>query len=166
MLCFYLLFSERRFDADWGQIITGILSFLVTILIAWQIWTVLDTKSIVKEQKENNDKIVSRFDQQFSTLATTVYFSMFEFYRKGGTQGFELLHFGLLTVKYSIMAGRYDMANETTTVLIESFSTKPIRNIEKVRLLQLIEGIPIDGRLVYFKELHDKIQLMPSNDNV
>ena len=111
-------------------------------------------------------KIVSRFDQQFSTLAISVYFTMFEFYRKGGTQVFELFYFGLLTLKYSIIAGRYDMANATTTVMIESFPTKPIRNIEKVRLLQITEGIPIDGRLVNFKELHDKIQLMPSNDSI
>lgn len=49
LLSFYLIFSENRFDADWGQIITGIMSFLVTILIAWQIWTVIDFERKVKD---------------------------------------------------------------------------------------------------------------------
>lgn len=68
LLSFYLIFSENRFDTDWGQIITGVLSFFVTILIVWQIYGVIsiDEKISLKmtELQKNIDKeIVFKSDR-------------------------------------------------------------------------------------------------------
>ncbi|SBW06399.1 exported hypothetical protein [uncultured Dysgonomonas sp.] len=38
----YIVCSENRFNADWYAIVVGILALLVTVLIGWNIYTVID----------------------------------------------------------------------------------------------------------------------------
>jgi hypothetical protein len=169
MLCFYLLFSERRFDADWGQIITGILSFLVTILIAWQIWTVIDTKDIVKELREENKNLLFNIQNDAHNQAAAVYSSLCLFCLKDGTNTFECFFYGLLATSRFIKAKNYDGAIAKIKTLNESFPvSRTIRNTQKVQLLQLVaqmEQIPITHNLDGYAELKKNIESIPSNDN-
>ncbi len=166
LLCCYLLFSDKRFEADWGQIITGILSFLVTILIAWQIWTIIDTKNIIKELEKSNNAILLNSDLRYSQLSVSIFSSMFDFYKHEGNQVFEYFRYGLLVVKHSIAISDYGLSNVMIKGLIESFPTKPVTNANKAILLSLLHSIPSNDRLINFEELKSKILLMPSNDNV
>lgn len=170
MLCFYLLFSERRFDADWGQIITGVLSILVTILIGWQIYTVIDTKSIVKKLQDENDNLKHRISIDSHKQAAAIYSAMFNFYRIDGTKIFECFSNGLFATNRFIKAGHYDGANATIKVLNESFAPpmKPIRNLEKAQLLRLVGEIENNSdvrKVEGYDELFKNVLSMPSNDN-
>lgn len=166
LLCSYLLFDEKRFDADWGQVITGVLSFLVTILIAWQIWVVIDTKNIIKELQNENIKTQIHFANEYSKLSAGVYYSLFDFFRKDGLQVYEYFKYGLLTLNHSIKVGDYGASNAMIKGLIESFPTSPIRNFDKAQLLRLIDDVPRDNKLINLEELKSKIILMPSSDNI
>jgi hypothetical protein len=169
MLCFYLLFSERRFDADWGQIITGILSFLVTILIAWQIWTVIDTKDIVKELREENENLLFNIQNDAHNQAAAVYSTMFNFYRIDGTKIFEFFSNGLFAANRFVKAGHYEGANAMIKVMNESFPiTGSIRNLEKAQLLRLVGELEINSdisKLEGYGELFKNVLSIPSNDN-
>jgi|GEM_PF-3834650 uncharacterized protein YneF (UPF0154 family) len=44
-------------EMDWMSVLVSILSILVTLLIGWQIYSVLDIKKTVKEIKSNTNKI-------------------------------------------------------------------------------------------------------------
>lgn len=44
-------------EMDWMSVLVSILSILVTLLIGWQIYSVLDIKKTVKEIKTNTNKI-------------------------------------------------------------------------------------------------------------
>ena len=55
-LCVSLLRCEPM-TADWMGILVGVLSFLVTILLGWQIYTLIDIQKIQKDVKRNKAEI-------------------------------------------------------------------------------------------------------------
>lgn len=52
----YIICSENRFNADWYAIVIGVLSLLVTVLIGWNIYTVIDFKRRIDDETESLNK--------------------------------------------------------------------------------------------------------------
>lgn len=51
----YIICSENRFNADWYAIVISVLSLLVTVLVGWQILTVISIEKTI--EKRMNEKI-------------------------------------------------------------------------------------------------------------
>lgn len=48
----YIICSENRFNADWYAIVIGVLSLLITVLIGWNIYTVIDFDRRIENKVE------------------------------------------------------------------------------------------------------------------
>lgn len=49
----YIICSENRFNADWYAIVIGVLSLLVTVLIGWNIYTVIDFERRIDDKTKS-----------------------------------------------------------------------------------------------------------------
>lgn len=68
-LCVSLLRCEP-ITAEWMGVLVGILSFAVTILLGWQIYTLMDIRKIQKEVKDNKAEVGLKAER---SLAETHY---------------------------------------------------------------------------------------------
>lgn len=165
LLSSYVILSEKRFDADWGFLITGVLSFLVTILITWQIWSMIDTRNAMKEMEHNTKSSELNMSIQYEKLSICVYSTLFDFHRKSYISDIqEIFHYGLLVIAHAKAANEFTQANSMIKFLIECFPvTKSITNFQKSLLINQVNNISSEG-LINMDTLRTGIFNLPSKD--
>lgn len=162
----YIICSDSKFNADWYAIVVGILALLVTVLIGWNIYTVIDTKNLIKEIHDQSNLVATKADIQYERLSVSVYSVLFDFYKKDGTNIFEYFSYGLLVIKHSQAINNIGVSNAMIKVLNESFpTTKPITNFHKANLISIVNNIESIG-LIGLDQLKKNIFLMMSSDVV
>lgn len=73
----YTLVLEKRIDADWATILVAILALLVTILLAWHIFNLMDFNQRIEEsEKRISDDLSVRVDRISSELSAKSFFTI------------------------------------------------------------------------------------------
>lgn len=148
---------------DYQGVIVGILSLLVTVLIGWQIYSILDAKNIVSNMKQDVISMATAADKQAHQLSATVYGALADFYRYRDEYVYEYFYNSLLALKYSYDIMNIGVCNAYVRVLNEHFPVnKPISNFQKSMLLNVMESIKDDNTITNMETLRNNIILFPS----
>lgn len=163
-VCF-AAYRSPDLNFDYQGVLVGILSLLVTMLIGWQIYSMIDAKNTVIGMKGDISNIATASDQQAARLGSMVHNSFAEFYRDKDDYVYEYFYNSLLTLKFSMMLEDIGACNAIVRVLNEHFPVnKPIRNFQKAMLLSVMNSINKTGPIVNIETLRDNIILFPSSD--
>lgn len=139
----------------------GILSILVVILIGWNIYTIIDSKSIIKEIQQKNSTFALDFKTEANILSTNIYKALAEFYRKDGTQIFEYFHYSLLELKYCKDCNEIGACDAKIRLMIEAFPTGKISTFNKALLIVDMNRIIDDKSLRELSTLKSLILKIP-----
>lgn len=136
----------------------AILALLVTVLIAWQIYTTINIKDEIKEIKTRTDSALLNVGVQSATLSASVYIAIFDEIRKKGEDVYGYFKYGLLIILHAQSAGDIGMCESMIKALNESFPvTKAIRNTEKAGILTIAAKISETRIHGIFKDLHGRL---------
>nr|DAS23849.1 MAG TPA: hypothetical protein [Caudoviricetes sp.] len=119
-LSFWLRFSPFTWDSFGAMAAT--MGIIVTFLVGFQIWTVIDNKEFKKEvkaeQKEVKDTLQSVVYQELiNQFVINFEFSMV--YNEMGRNLFSYLKFALQTIQLGIMSKQIDKCNSVINAMIE-----------------------------------------------
>lgn len=117
---FWLRFSPFTWDSFGAMAAT--MGIIVTFLVGFQIWTVIDNKEFKKEvkaeQKEVKDTLQSVVYQELiNQFVINFEFSMV--YNEMGSNLFSYLKFALQTIQLGIMSKQIDKCNSVINAMIE-----------------------------------------------
>ena len=108
---------------DWMGVIVGVLSFLVTILLGWQIFTLFDIRNIQKEVKRKENKIYLRSEENLAEA----HMALWVFYQTNMTEGdvaenshYGFIQSGIAAIVHFSKCGNYAKAGSIVTTLIRS----------------------------------------------
>ena len=147
------------------SITVGILSILVVVLIGWNIYSVIDTKRIIKGIDKKINIVMSASDIQAHQLSASVYGTLAEYYRKNNDDVYEYFNYSLLALLHTYKFEDIGLCNSLIQTMIESFPVNyPITNFNKAQLISIIGNIKSDGNLTKLDELKRLIFLMKSKD--
>lgn len=148
---------------DYLGVLVGVLSLLVTVLIGWQIYSMLDAKNAIANMKYEVDMVALSADRQAQQLSTAVYSSLADFYRNRDEYVYEYFYNSLLALKHSYDLKNIGACNALVRVLNEHFPVnKPIRNFQKAMLLNVMESIKDNNTITNMETLRNNIILFPS----
>lgn len=148
---------------DYQGVTVGILSLLVTVLIGWQIYSMLDAKNIVSNMRQEVKLVTMAADRQAQQLSAAVYGSLADFYRYKEDFIYEYFYNSLLALKHSYDLKDMGVCNAFVRVLNEHFPVnKPISNFQKSMLLKVIESIKDYNTITNMETLRNNIIMFPS----
>ena len=145
-LSFWLRFSPFTWDSFGAMAVT--MGIIVTFLVGFQIWTVIDNKEFKKEvkaeQKEVKDTLQSVVYQELiNQFVINFEFSMV--YNEMGCNLFSYLKFALQTIQLGIMSKQIDKCNSVISAMIEVIdkNTLEFRDKQHSILLDIFYNIKI-----------------------
>lgn len=148
---------------DYQGVIVGILSLLVTILIGWQIYSMIDAKNIISNIREDVDSVAIAANRQAHQLSAAVYGSLADFYRYKDEFVYEYFYNSLLALKHHYDLKDIGACNAFVRVLNEHFPVnKSISNLQKSMLLNVMESIKDYNTITNMETLRNNIILFPS----
>ena len=143
-LSFWLRFSPFTWDSFGAMAAT--MGIIVTFLVGFQIWTVIDNKEVKKEvkaeQKEVKDTLQSVVYQELiNQFVINFEFSMV--YNEMGRNLFSYLKFALQTIQLGIMSKQIDKCNSVINAMVEVIdkNTLEFRDKEHSILLDIFYNI-------------------------
>jgi hypothetical protein len=140
--------------------IVAVLSTLIVVLIGWQIHTIIDTKSEIRDFDNRFGDLTERINHALNRNKAELYISLSEFYRNDGRLVYECFNYSLLAVQSYMIVRELAICNTLIRVLIESFPvTGEITTNKKALLLQVAAEIKSGGgsSLIGFDTLHSLI---------
>lgn len=156
-------YRTPEFGLDYLGVLVGVLSLLVTVLIGWQIYSMLDAKNAIANIKHEVDMVALSADRQAQELSTAVYGSLADFYRNRDEYVYEYFYNSLLALKHSYDLRSIGACNAYVRVLNEHFPVnKPISNFQKAMLLNVMESIKDNNTITNMETLRNNIILFPS----
>lgn len=154
---------------DYQGVIVGILSLLVTVLVGWQIYSVMDFNRKIKEierkshiiQKihENSERINLINKSETEQCISLIYYHLLGFSKHIPLE-YEYISHAIEAIIYSSMLKNYDLCNTTIDVILSSI-TEPEKIVVgddyKKRLLVSMNNIQSPEKINRFEELLDFI---------
>ena len=158
-LCVSLVRCEPM-TADWMGILVGILSFLVTLLLGWQIYTLIDIRKIQTEIKRKDESIYHRSE---INLAET-HMALWAFYMTNMTEGdivenshYGFIQSGLAAIIHFSRCGDYKRADSVASKLIQFLPKLKIQERSDVFydtfLQSFLSGVENPNKIPKFGEL-------------
>ena len=156
-----------NFSIDYSGILVGILSALVTVLIGWQIYSLIDFSkreeknrklidsltSILREIKENDNRGDYLLNDNLSDI-----------YRNILTEDrlrceYEMIHFKILAIHYAAIIGEYDVCENGISEIKEVIAkyNPTISEERKERLVRKACSIPNQNGIKNFTDLINAI---------
>lgn len=146
LLLFWCRLSPFTWDSFGAMAVT--MGIIVTFLVGFQIWTVIDNKEFKKEvkaeQKEVKDTLQSVVYQELiNQFVINFEFSMV--YNEMGCNLFSYLKFALQTIQLGIMSKQIDKCNSVINAMIEVIdkNTLEFRDKQHSILLDIFYNIKI-----------------------
>lgn len=146
LLLFWCRLSPFTWDSFGAMAVT--MRIIVTFLVGFQIWTVIDNKEFKKEvkaeQKEVKDTLQSVVYQELiNQFVINFEFSMV--YNEMGCNLFSYLKFALQTIQLGIMSKQIDKCNSVINAMIEVIdkNTLEFRDKQHSILLDIFYNIKI-----------------------
>ena len=145
-LSFWLRFSPFTWDSFGAMAVT--MGIIVTFLVGFQIWTVIDNKEFKKEvkaeQKEVKDTLQSVVYQELINQFV-INFELSMVYNEMGCNLFSYLKFALQTIQLGIMSKQIDKCNSVISAMIEVIdkNTLEFRDKQHSILLDIFYNIKI-----------------------
>lgn len=158
-----IVLSERypraNLSFDYMGLIVGIFAILITILIGWQIASMLNIKNEIKDIQNRVNIALAEVIKDAELQSIAVYSTIFEETRQQKEVDiYRYFKYGLLVIIHAAQIDDKGLYSAMIKALSESLpTTRPIRNHEKAELLHLVKQIsesPINNE---FSELHRKI---------
>ncbi|MFG5856866.1 hypothetical protein LDB17_01495 [Dysgonomonas sp. Shenzhen-Wh21] len=148
----YIICSENRFNTDWYAIVVGILALLVTVLIGWNIYTVIDFRRETETVKDTIQYITKEFHEQ----SAGVMLPMMEFYMKKKNEIEPFYRYGLGLLIHQSIIEDITACNTTVKVLIECTPKDlTLRKIDKTRIVSLSHKIYHPEKITGFLHFRD-----------
>lgn len=150
-------------DVDYSGILVGILSALCTVLIGWQIYSLIDFNNRERKNKEEINKllgIVKGMKENGNRGDYLLYDSLSDVYENILTQDkdkskYERIHFKINAINYASRINAYDVC-DLGIESIEKFillQTPCLNNNQKDRLLKSACSIPNQKSIKNFTKL-------------
>lgn len=145
---------------DWMGVLVGVLSFLVTILLGWQIFTLLDIQKIQREVKRKDEDIYKRSEKN---LAET-HMALWAFYLTNMTEGdiaenshYGFVQSGVATIVHFSRCGDYAKADSVASRLIQFLPKlkiqEPSGEFFDTCLKSLVSAVESPNKIPKFEEL-------------
>lgn len=145
---------------DWMGVLVGVLSFLVTILLGWQIYTLLDIQKIQREVKRKDEGIYKRSEKN---LAET-HMALWAFYLTNMTEGdiaenshYGFVQSGVATIVHFSRCGDYAKADSVASRLIQFLPKlkiqEPSGEFFDTCLKSLVSAVESPNKIPKFEEL-------------
>lgn len=152
-------YPRANLSFDYMGLIVGIFAILITILIGWQIASMLNIKDEIKNIQNRVNIALTEVIKDAELQSIAVYSTIFEETRQQKEVDiYRYFKYGLLVIIHAVQLDNKGIYSTMIKVLSESLpATRPIRNNEKAELLHLAKQIsesPINNE---FSELHRKI---------
>ena len=148
---------------DYQGVIVGVLSLLVTILIGWQIYSMIDAKNVISNIRKEVEFVAIAADRQAHQLSAAVYGSLADFYRYKDEFVYEYFYNSLLALKHHYDLKDIGACNAFVRVLNQRFPVnKHISNLQKSMLLNVMESIKDYNTITNMETLRNNIILFPS----
>lgn len=151
LLLFWCRLSPFTWDSFGAMAVT--MGIIVTFLVGFQIWTVIDNKEFKKEvkaeQKEVKDTLQSVVYQELiNQFVINFEFSMV--YNEMGCNLFSYLKFALQTIQLGIMSKQIDKCNSVINAMIEVIdkNTLEFRDKQHSILLDIFYNIKIPDPII------------------
>lgn len=148
-----IVLSQPYCQTGWDglTILIAILTVLVTVLITWQIYTLVDLKNVSQEMRLKYDNMENRlkdFENAKNDILATlndgladVYDGMFNF---SDIKEFKLLHHRLKSILYCSMIGDIRLCNHHINeflVASKGLGNVKLNNDQKYRLNEDVKGV-------------------------
>lgn len=153
-------------DIDWYGALIGVLSLLVTVLIGWNIYTMIDANRFKEDIRrdigileEKHEEMKRAFRNEVIATKATLFDSVSLPYKKveGNHDDFLYTFFTIQSIGTYSLIGDIDAAITRMDDLLEVIPTySPIENEDKSFLISLIEK----EESVKSKEYHEKLDLL------
>lgn len=144
--------------AEWATILIGILAILVTLLVGWQIYTIISAETKFRILQKVVNETRQTVDEECSKLSTAVYSTIFEEKFCEGTDIKSIFKYGLLIIIHAQNMGDVGYCKSMIKVLTQLLPTvKTIRNQDKANILTLANKISESPIKDIFSCLHGKI---------
>lgn len=118
----YTLVLEKRIDADWATILVAILALLVTILITWQIFNIINLRELTREVKDTMQKIFLDSDvskvELYNGLSDFYYHLLVKEDIKNITAAY--IRCRVITIVNASSAGNYDLCSAIVRTIKET----------------------------------------------
>lgn len=169
----YIICNENRFNADWYAIVIGILSLLVTVLIGWNIYTVIDFKKEIDKMREQNSTMQKSIadtllftTKESSKLSIATYSALMELYGKLNKDEAEpYLRYALTTLMFQSSIGDINGCNITTMAMNEAMpSNLGLRKFDKQQLLNLAYNINQPDLIAGFLSFRERLSNVSTFD--
>ena len=145
---------------DWMGVLVGVLSFLVTVLLGWQIYTLLDIKKLQEEIKRKDEGIYKRSEKN---LAET-HMALWAFYLTNMTEGditqnshYGFIQSGVATIIHFSRYGDYAKADSVASKLIQFLPRLKIQELSDeffdTCLKSLVSGVENPNMIPKYSEL-------------
>lgn len=145
---------------DWMGVLVGVLSFLVTVLLGWQIYTLFDIKKLQEEIKRKDEGIYKRSEKN---LAET-HMALWAFYLTNMTEGdiaenshYGFVQSGVATIVHFSRYGDYAKADSVASKLIQFLPKLKIQEhsdqFYDTCLKSLVSSVENPNKIPKFEEL-------------
>lgn len=158
---------------DYQGIIVGILALLVTVLIGWNIYTIIDfnkARKDVDDMKKKMDKqemeIYTRSEKNLIEFHMTVFMSSVSKDNKDYKDAYQIVHSGLSAMIHQSRIGLYDQCEIIARAILaekETISMMKISKQSKEALLSMMVGIKDAHRIGCYADLmHALYSVVPT----
>lgn len=145
---------------DWMGVLVGVLSFLVTLLLGWQIYTLIDIRKIQQEMKEKDMKIYKRSELNLAEA----HMALWAFYQTCMTEGnlaenshYGFVQSGISSIVHFSRYGDYAKADSIASTLVHSLPKLKIQEHSDeffdTSLKALVSGVENPNKIPMFQEL-------------
>ena len=152
---------------DYQGVIVGVLSLLVTVLIGWNIYSVVDfnrkvgiiekKSNILQEISAKSDKISLINQSETEQCIALIYYHLLGFSKHIPLE-YEYIYHSAESMLYASMLRNYDLCNSTIEVILSSIKNPEeivVKNDYKNRLLVLVSRIQTPEKINRFSEFLD-----------
>ena len=156
-----------EFGIDYQGWIVGILSFLVTILIGWQIFSIIDIRGIRKEIYLKENDIYQRSELNIAEFHLGMFMVYINMWDQGCYNTYELLHHGLLSLAHQSKIGLNESSNQIIALIMErspKIKKERLTQEQMKALISLLPKIQNPACLRYYIDLCGLLSLLQGID--
>jgi len=159
------LLRNSTWNVDYPSLLVSVLSVLVTLLIGWNIYSLVDFNHRKKEIKDITDDTSMKLNDYMIGVERSLWFLYFHLYLGKSPQGlpFEFIHHGLRLIYHFSLKGETEKCGIIIHALIKSLSEQQsisISEVSKEQLLKEMLELHNQGHLSLYRELLEKIALL------
>lgn len=112
------LVCDKRIEADWMGILVSILSLLVTVLIGWNIYTLIDINRIRNNIAETKATLSETIETSLSEVQMTAFFVFLNKVNKSPDDIFHIWLHGISAIRHLSYADKHQECSDIATMIL------------------------------------------------